>query len=390
MIKKVFPILALSIFSSMLGSGIIAPLLPLYADSLGASGVWLGTIFAGFAISNAISTPIFGRLSDRHGRKRFISTGLFLHGIISLGFIWAFSVNQLSLIRFAQGIAGGMIIPIARAYIGDLSPKGEEGKWMGYSNAAFFTGFGFGPLLGGVLTEQFGMNTAFLTMSSLNLLAFIIAVIFLPSIATRKPTVGNGIFFKKMISSAVIKGLFTFRLTFSIGRMGFNVFLPLYAAMIGITPALIGVLLAAHMLLSSLLGIPAGKIADRFSRRALVIIGTLIGVIYIAMVPQAQNFWQLLWLSIFGSLSAAISLPAGLAMSVEEGRKFGMGSTLAVFGIAFSLGMAIGPVLAGAIVDLSSITMAFYFGAAVLLAGASSFAWLTRQSECLSGLLSNR
>ena len=155
MIKKVFPILALSIFSSLLGSGIIAPLLPLYADSLGASGVWLGAIFAGFAVSSTISTPIFSKLSDRQGRKRYISTGLFFFGVTSVGFIWASSVYELTLIRFLQGIAGGMIIPIARAYIGDLAPEGEEGKWMGYSNAAFFAGFGVGPLLGGVLAERF-------------------------------------------------------------------------------------------------------------------------------------------------------------------------------------------------------------------------------------------
>lgn len=379
MIKKVFPILALSIFSSMLGSGIIAPLLPLYADSLGASGVGLGVIFAGFAISNAISTPIFGRLSDRQGRKRYIATGLFLYGVISVGFIWASTVYQLSLIRLLQGVAGGMIIPIARAYIGDIVPEGEEGKWMGYTNAAFFTGFGVGPLLGGVLAEHFGMDTAFLTMSGLNLLACVIAIIFLPGLSARKPTGGHKLSFKRMSESAAIKGVFTFRLTFSMGRMAFSAFLPIYAAMIGITTALIGVLLAVHMLLASLLGIPAGKFADRFSRRALVVIGSLIGVIYIALIPQAHDFWQLLWLSVFGSLSAAISLPAALAMTVEEGRKFGMGSTIALFSVAFSLGMAIGPVLAGAIVDLTNINMAFYFGAAVSFAGTSLFAWFTRR-----------
>lgn len=76
MIKRVFPILAISIFCCMLGSGIVVPLLPLYAESLGATGFWLGVIFAGFPISRALVTPFFGRLSDRSGRKPFISVGL--------------------------------------------------------------------------------------------------------------------------------------------------------------------------------------------------------------------------------------------------------------------------------------------------------------------------
>ncbi|MBW2106937.1 MAG: MFS transporter, partial [Deltaproteobacteria bacterium] len=73
MIKKVFPVLALSIFSSMLGVGIVAPLLPLYAEKMGATGIWIGTIFAAFSISRAIVMPIVGKLSDRSGRKVFLA-----------------------------------------------------------------------------------------------------------------------------------------------------------------------------------------------------------------------------------------------------------------------------------------------------------------------------
>ena len=88
MIKKAFPILALSLFSSMLGVGIIAPLLPLYADKLGANGLWLGIIFGGFAFSRTIIMPFVGRLSDRKGRKLSLSIGLISYAIISLFYIW--------------------------------------------------------------------------------------------------------------------------------------------------------------------------------------------------------------------------------------------------------------------------------------------------------------
>ncbi len=186
MIKKVFPILALSIFSSMLGVGIIVPLLPLYAENMGATGVWLGIIFAGFSISRAIFMPIIGRLSDWHGRKSFLVAGLFIYAVVSLGYIWAGDVYQLTLVRLIQGAAAGMIIPIAQAYVGDISPEGEEGAWMGYFNTAFFTGFGIGPLMGGVLTDHFGMNVAFYSMGGLNLLAFLVAVLFLPEIKQEK------------------------------------------------------------------------------------------------------------------------------------------------------------------------------------------------------------
>ncbi|MFC1992900.1 MFS transporter [Chloroflexota bacterium] len=195
--KKVFPVLALSIFSSMLGSGIIAPLLPLYAENLGATGIWIGVIFTGFSISRTIFIPIMGRLSDRNGRKPFICIGLLIYAITSLGYIWADSVLQLTFVRLIQGASAGMILPIAQAYVGDISPEREEGRWMGYFNAAFFTGFGLGPLMGGALTDHFGMTIAFSTMAGLNLLAFLIALSLLPEVNHVKTVTSSNPSFKK-------------------------------------------------------------------------------------------------------------------------------------------------------------------------------------------------
>ncbi len=130
MIKKVFPILAFSMFASTLGIGVVAPLLPLYAKDMGATGIWLGLIVAAFAIANSIAVPIAGRLSDQRGRKLLLLIGLSANAVISLGYIWANSPAYLSLLRFVQGAAGAATFPIAMAYLGDLSPEGEEGKWM--------------------------------------------------------------------------------------------------------------------------------------------------------------------------------------------------------------------------------------------------------------------
>jgi len=381
MIQKVFPILALSIFSSLLGAGIVVPLLPLYAESLGATGIWMGVIFAGFSISHAISTPISGRISDRKGRKLLLSIGLLAYTIMSLSFVWVETVLQLVLIRFLQGAAGGMIIPIAQAYIGDVCPEGEEGRWMGYANAAFFTGFGIGPLMGGTLAEHLGMNVAFYAMAGLNLLAFLIVVRFLPEVRHKKLGMNPPLSFRELSTNSTIRGLFSFRLALSLGRATFMVFLPIYAATyLGLNPALTGVLLATHILLSSLLGVPSGRLlADRFSRRGLIVIGSLISVSYLALVPLTSSFSQVLLLCIFGSLGGALSMPAASAMTVREGRKFGMGSTIAVFSIAFSMGMTIGPILSGAIRDFAGINAAFYSGAAMVLVGTGLFAWFTRR-----------
>jgi len=379
MVKKVFPILALSIFSSMLGVGIIAPLLPLYAENLGATGVWLGIIFAGFSISRAIFMPIIGRLSDRYGRKLFIVIGLFAYSVTSLGYIWANDVYQLTLVRLIQGVAAGMIIPVAQAYIGDISPEGEEGTWMGYFNTAFFTGFGVGPLMGGILTDHFGMDTAFYSMGGLNLLAFLVAIFLLPGTKQREMRAATGLSFKEMGASGVVKGLFSYRLSFALGRAAFSCFLPIFAvAYMGLSPTLIGVLLAVNIVLMSLLQLYSGGIADRFNRRILIILGSFISFSFLALVPLMHNFRQLLGLCIFGAIGGAISMPAASALTVGEGRKFGMGTTMAMFAMAMSIGMAIGPILGGIIADYLDVNSVFYFAAAMGFVGTSLFMWFIR------------
>ncbi len=379
MISKIFPILALSVFSAMLGVGIIAPLLPLYAEQMGATGIWIGIIFGGFSVSRAIVMPAVGRLSDRHGRKLFLSIGLLSYAIISLGYIWADSISQLTLIRLVHGVASGMVIPVAQAYVGDISPQGQEGTWMGYFNAAFFSGFGFGPLLGGILTEHLGMTFAFSAMGGLNFLAFLGVILFLPEVNPRKLATSSSPSFKQMSASSVIKGLFSYRLSFAVGRGAFATFLPIFAALyLGLTTSLIGVLLATNILLMALLQGFSGKIADRLNRRSLVIVGSIVNFAFLILIPSAHNFWQLLALCVLGGLSGAISMPAASALIVDEGRKFGMGATMAIFTMAFSIGMAIGPIMAGGIADLANINSVFYFASGIVVIGTSLFFWFTR------------
>ncbi len=386
MIKKVFPVLALSVFSSLLGSGIIVPLLPLYAERLGATGIWLGITVAGFSFSRMIVMPIIGRLSDRRGRKLFLSIGTLSYAIISLGYIWANSVVELTLIRLLHGVAAGMIIPIAQAYVGDISPEGEEGKWMGYFNAAFFSGFGFGPLLGGILSEHQGMNVAFITMGGLNFLAFLGVILFLPEISPKKLAASPNSSFRQMSTSGMIKGLFSHRISFAFGRGAFSTFLPIFAAFqLGLTVSYIGVLVATNMLLMSLLQGFSGKFADRFNRRALVVLASAINITRLALIPFASSFWQLMGISVVGGLSGAISMPAASALSVEEGRKFGMGSTMALLNVAVSIGMTIGPLTAGTIADLANIDSVFYFASGIVVIGTGLFIWFTRQYSFRTG-----
>jgi len=380
MIKKVFPILAISMFTSILGIGIIVPFLSLYATEMEATGIWLGMIFTGYGLASSIVSPIAGRLSDRRGRKQFLAIGLLTYSIVSVSFIWIVNPYQLALARLIQGAAGGMVFPIAMACIGDISPEGEEGKWMGYSTAAFFSGFGFGPLMGGVLTEHFGMDVAFASMAGLNMLAFLLITFFFPEIKQRKTSTDTSLSFREMSTSGIIKGIFSLRFTQAMGRGSFMVFLPIFAGIIlGLKTTFIGALISVHVFSMCLLSPIAGHIADRYDRRALVVLSSFMYLIPMALIPLARNFWLLFLVCALQGIGSSISMTASQALIVEEGRKFGMGSTMSLPMLAMGLGMVVGPLASGGLYDFFvSTDPAFYFAAGVGLLGAGLFVWFTR------------
>lgn len=126
---KAFAVLALCVFCAFLGVGFVSPFLPLYAEAMGASGFILGMIFSSFTIARAVVVPFIGPLSDRKGRRLFLLIGFGGYTLATLGYIMATAPSHLMLTRAIQGATAGMLLPTARAFIGDLCPKGEEGKW---------------------------------------------------------------------------------------------------------------------------------------------------------------------------------------------------------------------------------------------------------------------
>ena len=87
--NRIFFVIFLTVFVAMLGVGIIAPTMPLYADHLGANGLWLGIIYASFSLSRLVFMPMAGRFSDLKGRKLFLAIGLAIYAVVSLGYIWS-------------------------------------------------------------------------------------------------------------------------------------------------------------------------------------------------------------------------------------------------------------------------------------------------------------
>jgi MFS transporter, DHA1 family, multidrug resistance protein len=375
--KKAFAVLVASMFISMLGMGIVSPFLPMYANTMGASKLQVGLIQAGFNITGIFTLLFVGRFSDRFGRKPFLSCGLAILAGSTVGLMFAKNTVQLIIWRLVQGLGASAHLPIAQAYLGDITPEGNEGKWMGYFNAVLFAGMGAGPLVGGVLTDAFSIQAAFLFMVVLNILALIATLIFLREMPRKVATREHRAFFAPL-RSKVMRGVLCYRMTTGIGTSSLMAFVPLFAGLrLGLSASLIGILLAARSPISTVQSY-TGRLADRWNRRSMVIWGGIVSIIAVALLPLSGSFWPLLIAYICVTLGQAFGIPASNAYVVHEGRIFGMGASMTMFMMAMHLGNGIGPVVLGSIADWFGLESAFYAAAVCMAAGIILFASMVR------------
>ncbi len=379
--KKLFDVLFISVFAAMLGLGIVGPLLPIYADNLGASGLWIGMIFSGFAAARAIFMPIVGRLSDESGRKKFIVVGLFAYALLSLGYVTAGSVYSLTAVRFCHGIASAMVVPIAMAYIGDLSKRGEEGTYMAKFQVSFFLGLGSGPLLGGMLNDAFGFSSAFYAMAGLSTLAFLVIAIFLPETEGRayvKRKDGTGLL--AALGQPAVPAILAFTALNAVVRGMLLVFMPLFAPGISLVPGEVGLILTVSIFLMAIFQIPMGRMADRGNAPVMILAGSMVSAASLALIPETRSFWGLFLVAAVNGLGSAVMMPALMALTVKLGKRIGMGTSMGAYNTAMSLGMITAPLMGGLVMDRSSADVVFLLGGSIGVGATVIVYLLTRRA----------
>lgn len=378
---KIFVTLFLAVFATTMGAGLVVPLLPVYAHELGAGAFQIGLIFGAFSLTRTIFVPYFGRLADRKGKKPLLTAGLFIYFFLSLLYAASRSVESLILLRLGQGFASAMILPVAQAYVGMITPAQKEGRIMGLFNMSLYGGLSIGPLLGGVLNDLFNIRASFLSMGALTLLAFLLCLLLLPtenrSYKEKSRASKDSFSYMELLRTPSIFSLFAFRACFMTCIGIIWAFLPLLASTkLALSSSAIGVVIMTSVFVSGLFQVPMGYLADRFSKRALTIAGGILAVISVLYLNRASSFGELVLANGILGLAGGISFPAIMALGVIEGRRTNaMGSLMGLLALGHSLGMLAGPLLAGALLGFTSFGTVFILGAIILGVGTAVFIW---------------
>ena len=173
--KKVLPILFLIMFLVMVGFGIIIPVMPFFAEDMGANPTELGLLMAVYSFMQLISAPIWGRVSDKIGRKPVMMIGILG---LSVSFILMAISSQLWMLFIAR-IIGGLLssanMPTTMAYVADITSEEDRGKGMGIIGAATGLGFIFGPAIGGLFSKT-SLNMPFYLAAASSFITFLLVL----------------------------------------------------------------------------------------------------------------------------------------------------------------------------------------------------------------------
>lgn len=374
----------LIVFIDLLGFSIVLPLLPFYANKLGANDVVVELIVASYAVAQLFGAPLLGRFSDRVGRRPvlLISIAGSLLGFIILGF--ARTLVLIFTSRIVDGLTGGNL-SVAQAYISDVTDESNRAKGLGLVGAAFGLGFILGPVLGGLLSKVSLSLPAFaaagLTLVNLILVFFWLKESLTPErkaqimIANKQPP-----FTLKALMDAlrqpVVGPMLHSRFFFGIAFSMFQTVFALYGLRkFNFNESSTGYILAYVGLLSVIVqGVIVGRLTKRFNEKNLIFYATALMMISLAGWALAPNIVVLLIVLIPTALAGGIFNTVINSIVTKSVKSEEIGGTLGISTALESATRVFAPTLGGILIYQLGPSAPGIFSA-LLLAWLTWFIW---------------
>lgn len=376
--------LCLAVLVSMIGFGLIIPLLPIYGRQLGASGFTLGLLTSLFAITRSITSYPGGLLADKLGRKKLIVTGLFIYTVVMFLFGVATDLYHLLLLRACQGAASGIVWPVAATMVADIVQSKDRGKAMGIFSMMWDAGIAVGPVLGGLLAAAFTIAVPFFVCSGL---ALISALLVLKRVeethTTSEPeelpvTPLEGLSFHRLsLIGICITG---FVASFAMGLI--HPILSLFGdEVIGLNEAAIGIVFGIMGVTRFVVKPPAGSLADNIGRKIVILLGLTINGIFTVGISFSKFFYDMALFSVARAVGLGMTLPSMNALVTSMTTREKRGKVMGLFSTARNLGLVVGPMLGAFAFDIISVQSPFFICGGVVAVGILVLFVMVREPE---------
>jgi MFS family permease len=371
-------------FVDMMGGAIVFPLLPFYALKLRAEPWMIGWMLAGFWIAQLASSPLWGRVSDRYGRRPALLVGLSASAVGFLVFAFAFSPWMLLLCRLVQG-AGGGTTGVAQAYVGDAIEPKDRAKALGWLSAATNAGVMIGPAIGSLATNL-GRAAPGLIAAALCLANVGFAWRWLPEPrrhriagqpagAPRRPV--RAVVWEVLRSpKADVPRLIWIYTVGMLGFMSMTGALALYLNQVfGVTEKTIGLFFLYTSGLSLIMrALILGKLVDRFGETGIMRAGAVMLALGLAGIPLVASVVGLAVVIALIPIGTALLFPATSALVTHRAPREELGQVLGVQQAFGAVARTVAPIWATAAFQVLGVGVPFYLaGAVVAIVGLLAF-----------------
>lgn len=372
------------------------PLLPLFAESLGAGPAEVGLIVSLSTLTGVVFKLPAGALSDLIGRRVLLVGGVLVFGLAPFAYLWTETLVFLGGLRLVHGLATAIFTPVALALVAELFLD-RRGEAFGWYFAATQGGAMVGPLLGGWLISSQGFPVAFLAAGMIGCAGLLVYWGLFAHLGRTPEAIPDPLSHQETSSPREpasreegndvwghVRGLaqdlriWSASLTNAAEKLAngaLMAFLPLYGLSIGLSAAEVGLLFMVQGLVSLLAKPLVGRLGDTVGRRLLIVGGLALCAATFSLIPQVTYFAGLLVLAAgFGAGEAVVSASAA-ALIADLSARASLGGGMGLRGTIMDLGHAGGPLLAGVLVAAFSYQEAFAAIGAIQLLVAGLF-WM--------------
>jgi multidrug resistance protein len=342
-------------FVDMIGFMIVLPLLPFYALKLNASPEMIGAMIASFSIAQLVSAPLWGRVSDRYGRRPALLIGLSASAIAYVVFGFAETVWLLFASRIVQG-AGGGTTGVAQAYVADTVEPKDRARALGWLSAATSAGVIVGPVIGSA-AAHFGRSAPGLLAAALCLVNVFFAWRWLPE--SRKEPEGPPKPRRPVWHPAwtvvrhPLEPVSRFLWIYAIGMLAFasmtSVMALFLGAKFGLDETTIGyVFLYVGVLSFVMRSVLLGPIVDRIGESWAMRIGTLLLIAGLLVYPVPSTLPLLAVVIPLVPIGTALLFPATTSLMSRHSDPGELGTTMGVAQTFAGISRVVAPLLATA------------------------------------------